>query len=182
MKPIFTIHAGEYLVASEIEGKLKELNVWIPSKDTGIDLLVTSQNNSKTASIQVKYSKDFSTTLVKQVFRPNIKAAGWWTLNRKKIQTSNADFWVFILYSLEKKNCDFVIINPKELLQIFDKTSRSNSSIHCYIWVTNHNTVFETRGLSNDDMQMICNNNYASADRDLQKYLNNWKPIILKLT
>lgn len=182
MKPIFTIHAGEYLVASEIEGKLKDLNVWIPSNDTGIDLLVTNQNNTKAASIQVKYSKDFSTTLVKQVFRQNIKAAGWWTLNRDKIQTSKADFWVFILYSLEIKNCDFIIIKPRELLNIFDKTNRSNRSIHCYIWVTNYNTVFESRGLSNDDIKKICSNNFTSADRNLQKYLNNWLPVIQKLT
>jgi hypothetical protein len=36
MKPIFTIHAGEYLVGSYIEEHYKYFNVWIPSKDTGI--------------------------------------------------------------------------------------------------------------------------------------------------
>jgi hypothetical protein len=34
MKPIFTIHAGEYLVAAEIEKSLKNVTVWLPSKDT----------------------------------------------------------------------------------------------------------------------------------------------------
>ena len=55
MKPIFTIHAGEYLVASYIEQKFKRFNVWIPSKDTGIDLLITDSNNKKTVSLQVKF-------------------------------------------------------------------------------------------------------------------------------
>ena len=182
MKSIFTIHAGEYLVGSEIESKLRDFNVWLPSKDTGIDLLVTNQANSKTATLQVKYSKDFSTTLVKQVFRSDIKGAGWWALKRNKIATSNADFWVFILNNLEKKNCDFVIIKPSELLQIFDHTNRSNNIIHCYIWVTNHDTVFETRGLSNNEMQLICKNNFTHVNRDLQRFLNNWNPIIKKLT
>src|SRR5690554_1866372 len=45
MQPLFTIHAGEYLVGSHIEQHLRDpngdkVNVWVPSKDTGIDLLV----------------------------------------------------------------------------------------------------------------------------------------------
>ena len=59
MKPLFTIHAGEYLVGSYIEKKYSNWHLWVPSKDTGIDLLVTNKNNSKTSSIQVKFSKDY---------------------------------------------------------------------------------------------------------------------------
>ena len=48
MRPIFSIHAGEYITGDFIEHKLKDnanrkLNVWIPSKDTGVDLLITNQ-------------------------------------------------------------------------------------------------------------------------------------------
>ena len=50
MRPIFTIHAGEYLVATEIEKKFRDLRVWIPSKDIGIDLLVTDERQNKVAS------------------------------------------------------------------------------------------------------------------------------------
>ena len=42
MKPIFTIHAGEYLVGTYIEKNFKKYNVWFPSKDRGIDLLVSA--------------------------------------------------------------------------------------------------------------------------------------------
>ncbi len=43
MRPLFTIHAGEYLVGSEIEQHFKKekLNVWIPSRGADIDLLVS---------------------------------------------------------------------------------------------------------------------------------------------
>jgi len=58
MKPIFSLHAGEYLVGTHIEENCKNLHVWLPSKDTGIDLLVTDQTNSKTVSLQVKFSKE----------------------------------------------------------------------------------------------------------------------------
>src|SRR5690554_7689567 len=67
MQPLFTIHAGEYLVGSHIEQHLRDpngdkVNVWVPSKDTGIDLLVTDKTNKKTTSLQVKFSKDFLLT------------------------------------------------------------------------------------------------------------------------
>ena len=78
MKPIFTIHAGEYLVASTLEKKFRDINIWLPSKDTGIDLLLINKTNTKTTSLQVKFSKDFSITHTKEIFRPNIRGAGWW--------------------------------------------------------------------------------------------------------
>jgi hypothetical protein len=40
MRPIFTVHAGEFLAGQYIEREFKK-NVWVPRKDTGIDLLVT---------------------------------------------------------------------------------------------------------------------------------------------
>ena len=58
MRPIFTIHAGEYLVATEIERAFPKLQIWIPSRDTGVDLLVTDRLQTKVASLQVKFSKD----------------------------------------------------------------------------------------------------------------------------
>jgi len=36
MKPLFTIHGGEYLVGCHIEQKFKRVNVWVPSRDTGV--------------------------------------------------------------------------------------------------------------------------------------------------
>ncbi len=60
MKPLFTIHAGEYLTGEYIEKKYPDWNVWIPSKDTGIDFLITNKQNKKSVSIQVKFSKDWN--------------------------------------------------------------------------------------------------------------------------
>ena len=63
MRTIFTLHAGEYITADYIErnvsdSKGKKSNVWVPGKDSGIDILVTNNDNSKCCSLQVKYSKD----------------------------------------------------------------------------------------------------------------------------
>lgn len=181
MKPIFTIHAGEYLVASGLEKKFKDLNIWLPSKDTGIDLLLTDKTNKKTASIQVKFSKDFNTTHVKENLRPNIKGTGWWTLNREKIESSKADFWVFVIYSFEKRSNDFVVIKPRELLKIYENLDRVGSIIHSYITVTTKKTAFETRGLSKSEVQAIGDNKFDNKQRALTQFLNNWTLVINEL-
>jgi hypothetical protein len=53
MRPLFTIHAGEYLVGAHIEQAHRRWRVWLPTKDTGIDLLVTDSTNGKAVSLQV---------------------------------------------------------------------------------------------------------------------------------
>lgn len=76
MRPIFTIHAGGYLVATEIEKKFRDLRVWIPSKDIGIDLLVIDARQNKVASLQVKFSKDHHATVGRPAGPPGIESDG----------------------------------------------------------------------------------------------------------
>lgn len=115
MQPIFNIHASEYLVGSHIEQNIrdisgKKLNVWIPSQDTGVDLLITNNENTKTTSIQVKFSKDFLITHGRPEYQDKLISCGWWNLNRNKIKESPADFWIFVLHTFNKKNMQYVII------------------------------------------------------------------------
>ena len=79
MKPLFTIHAGEYLVGSHIEKKYPNWHVWIPSADKGIDLLVSNTDNSKTTSIQVKSSKDYSPHSKNPVHREKLVGSSWFS-------------------------------------------------------------------------------------------------------
>ena len=119
MKPLFTVHAGEYLVGSHIEKHYKKWNIWVPSKDTGIDLLVTNANNTKTVSLQVKYSKDWTPNDAPSLVDSQLIASGWCCLQEKKIRQSNADLWVFVLPSFVEHSINFVIISPAELLRRF---------------------------------------------------------------
>ena len=59
MKSLFTIHAGEFVTGEHIERKFRKVNVWLPSRDTGTDLLVTDAKNKTSVSLQVKFSRDF---------------------------------------------------------------------------------------------------------------------------
>jgi hypothetical protein len=81
VKPLFTVHAGEFLVGCEIEKQFPSVNLWLPAKDTGIDLLVSNNDNTKTISLQVKFSRDYLVTHL-QDFRTSLRACGWWKLTR----------------------------------------------------------------------------------------------------
>jgi len=181
MRPIFTIHAGEYLVGSYIEEKFKDFNVWIPSKDTGVDLLLTDSKNKKTVSLQVKFSKDFLVTNMEDSFQRGLKSCGWWTLNQDKIKQSFADFWIFVLHSFNQKNKQYVIIEPEELLKKLTKLHGNVKTIQCYLWVTEKNKCWEARGLKKKEQILIANHIYDNKDRDFTKYLNNWELIKMRL-
>lgn len=181
MRPFFTIHAGEYLVGSYIESHFKNISVWVPSKDKGIDLLLTNSNNSKIVSIQVKFSKDFLTTHMDKLFQKGLRACGWWTLNRSKIQKSNADYWIFALHRFNDKDLQFIIIEPETLIQLFDSLNRAGNYIQSYIWVTEKNKAWETRNLKKQDQILIANHVFSDPIRDLSKYLNNWSAITNRL-
>jgi predicted nucleotidyltransferase len=190
MQPIFTIHAGEYLVGSHLEQNIRDkagnkINVWIPSKDTGIDLLVTSHDNTKMASIQVKFSKDFLVTHGRPEYQNKLVSCGWWTLNRDKIQKSPADYWIFVLHTFNQKNMQYVIIQPKELKQRLDALHPNVKSLQTYLWVTTDKNCWETRGLKKKDTDLIVTGNYNEKDnatRNFTEHLNNWAPIIEKIT
>lgn len=186
MQPIFTIHAGEYLVGSYIEQSLTDpngnkLNVWIPSKDTGVDFLITDRSNTKTISLQVKFSKDFLITHGRPEYQERLVSCGWWTLNREKIVNSEADYWVFVLHTFNAKNMQYVILTPKQLIQRLDSIHPATKSLQTYLWVSDDSRCWETRGLKKKETdELILRNGNVPKDRDFTEFLNNWDAIFTK--
>ena len=183
MKPIFSIHAGEYLVGTHIEETYKNLNVWLPTKDTGIDLLVTDQANSKTISLQVKFSKDFLGSLgngLSDAVATKVKSGGWWTFKREKIRDSRADLWILVLYRFSRRDYDLLVIEPAELLRRYDQFNRTGI-IQSYVWVTATGKCWETRGLNKRQQIELANDQFVDSARDLSAYLNNWSSLEAKL-
>jgi hypothetical protein len=183
MKPLFTIHAGEYLVGSQIEAHYPKWNVWIPSKDTGIDLLVTNAATTKAVSLQVKFSKDFNPTHHPHFLRSKLKAGGWWTHQEKKIKGSTANFWVFVLPSFAEREISYIIIPPHVLLRRLKTIhTKGEKRIHSYFWVTKKSRTkksrcWEGRGLKNSDKKRIASNSFHDKERDFTSFLNGWEQI-----
>jgi hypothetical protein len=177
MKPLFTIHAGEFLVASYIEQRFKDYLVWIPSRDSGVDLLLTDMDCKKAVSIQVKFSRDFLATHMTDALRPGLKACGWFTINPQKLSQSKANFWIFVLYPFNQQEIDFVIAPPSAILKMLSSLHGKVNSIQSYIWVTKKRRCWEARGLNRQDQLLVSNNLYRNPARDLTPYLNNWAAI-----
>lgn len=179
MKPLFTIHAGEFLVDHEIQRRFRRVNVWVPAKDTGIDLLVSNSKNSKTVSLQVKFSRDYLVTHAKHVLlNQELRACGWWTPTRKQIANSRADYWVFVLVGFANRSTDFIIIKPDDLLKRLDAIhGKATKKFQSYLWVTRKNMCWETRGLNRLEHLSIAGSSFEHSNRNFTAYLNNWKSI-----
>lgn len=173
MKTLFTIHAGEFLVGDFIERNFRSLNVWLPAKDTGVDLLVTNPDNQRAISLQVKFSRDYKNKPVLRL----LGADGWWKLNRKNIGRSRADYWVLVLLGFAHRSTDFVIIKPSALLRRLDAIHGEVETIQSYLWVTKDNRCWEARGLNKEEETQIVEGRYGQQDRDFTEYLNRWGPI-----
>ena len=179
MKPLFTVHAGEFIVGCEIEKQFRRVNVWLPGKDTGIDLLISNKDNTKTVSLQVKFSRDYLVTHIKDplVFR-HLRACGWWTPTREQIRRSHAQYWVFVLLGFTR-TAEFIIIKPEDLLnQLHSIRGRRNvQKLHTYFWVTQKGKCFETRDLPRTRQISYAEGRCHESERDFSQYLNNWTPI-----
>ena len=89
MKPMFTVHAGEFLVGDYINQKLgKKYEVWVPTKDRGTDLLVTHKKGKHSpVKLQVQFSRGYAS----QEFPPKeLPAYGWFSLNPMQVLASPA--------------------------------------------------------------------------------------------
>jgi len=182
MRPLFAVHAGEYLVGSHIEETYPRWHVWIPAKDTGIDLLVTNSANRKAVSLQVKFSKDFNPTHRPTLLQNKLRATGWWTHQPQKIQKSQADFWVFVLPSFIEHETSFIIVPPAELLRRFRAIhGRTGKRIDSYLWVTKTARCWEARGLPNPEQELIAFDRFADKSRDFTQYLDAWEQIEQRL-
>jgi len=177
MKSLFTVHAGEYLVGAQLELQFKRVNVWIPLRDTGIDLLVSDSHNQKTVSLQVKFSKDFLVTHMGPEFQKELRASGWWTINRDKLANSPADYWVFVLQGFASRSTDCVVVPRRELLRILLAVHGHRKIFQVYISVTERDKCWDTRGLSHAAQLQVARGDFKNKDRDLTQWLNNWTPV-----
>jgi len=157
MKPIFTIHAGEYLVGAELEKQCKDWEIWLPSRDVGTDLLIRHKTTRATKSIQVKFSKSWTETHTNVNFRKYFRTQGWWSLKKEKIKNSPADYWVFALYSFDTSKNDFLIFKKDELIKLYRSIDRWNlKTIQSYFWTLKNDTAFEGRGLKKNIKNLSC--------------------------
>lgn len=184
MRPLFTIHAGELVVANYIEKHHRSLQLWVPAKDTGIDLLVTNASNTRTVSLQVKMSHDYLAPKASSEFGRMQEAGGWLSLAHDKVAKSKADYWVIAIVSGDRsKDPQFIVIPPAKLLESLVATHGKAKRYQLYPWVMKHGTSKESplalngRGLLKEDRELLADGKLPPEllkPRDWTPYLNNW--------
>lgn len=175
MRPIFTLHAGEFLVGQHLENTFRDKRLWVPTKDTGVDLLVTNIKNTKAVSFQVKFSRDFLPIMkIASTMRRGLRSCTWFSLDENKIIKSTADYWVFVLMGFDNHSIDYAIIKPAELLRRLKRTGSGARKLQTYFWVTTNNRCWLTRDLTRLQQEQIAQGNFEDKDRDLTRHLNNW--------
>lgn len=177
MRPLFTIHAGEYLVGAYIERTYRRVNVWVPTRDAGVDLLVSDAKNSRSVSLQVKYSKDFLVTHWGPEFQKELRACGWWTIDRAKLVRSPAGYWVFVLQGFASRSTDFVVVPRAQLLKHLAAIHGRRKLYQVYLSVTERDSCWETRGLLRAEELKLAYGTFEHKWRNLTQWLNNWKAV-----
>lgn len=181
MKNIWSLEPGEVNVTREIRDHLKELEVFFPAKDVGVDLIAVKNlssplENRRVVSMQVKESGEYYT---KRGQKLGYKR-GWFTISAKKFHEyiHRVDFYIFVWYrqvsgrKRPRYKTYFIIVPTYELAERI-KHKKKGKKYHFYLSIRiggDENTVLDTRGiaLKNQDIEE------KKEFRDYSKYLNNW--------
>ena len=170
MKPIFTVHEGEFLVGDHINRKFGDkFNVWVPTKDIGVDLLVTRKHGArKSVGLQVKFSRSFD---IHQELTRHVLATSWYTLDPKKIRSSEADVWVFVFMTLRHERY-FVLLPTVELRKRVPRTCGSKWNL--YLWAYADGSCYQVRDLNLDDRLSAVHRGVRDKQRDYSTWFENW--------
>jgi len=177
MKPIFTIHEGEFLVGDHINRALgHRFNVWVPTKDVGVDLLVTRRDGAgKAVGLQVKFSRSFD---IPEELTRHVLATSWYTLDPKKVRRSQADLWVFVFMTLRHETY-FVVIPTTELQKRMPRGPGGKWNL--YLWAYADGSCYQVRNLNLMGRLSAVRRGVQDPKRDFSKWFDNWK-LLEKLT
>ena len=170
MKPLFTIHEGEFLVGDLISRRFASTyEVWVPVKDTGVDLLVTAKSvRRKPVKIQVKFSRGY---YPKQLSFDELLAWGWYTLNPTKIRKSAADLWIFAILTLRHEPY-FIVVPTGDLKK---RVPRGRHKVwHLYLAVLPKEKCYDMRGVPGTERLAVIHDGVQDPRMDYSQYLENW--------
>ena len=187
MRPIFTIHAGEFIFGEEVERVAPKARLWMPTKDTGVDFFITGALRKSGVGVQVKMSRDYRPLQASSKFDEALEGAGWFVFSAKKLATSEADIWSLLVVSRERrKRPYFINIPPRVLLENLRRVHGEQTSYHLYVWVisarkiagnpsSNELLCLEGRNIKEEGKAAIVTGDFQFGDRNLTKYLESWE-------
>ena len=170
MKPIFTIHEGEFLAGDKINRTFgRKYDVWVPTKDHGVDLLVTRKGRKgRAAALQVKFSRSFD---IPPELARHVVATSWFRLEPRKIRKSAADLWVFVILTLRHEQ-HFLLVPRRELQKRVPRSASKRWDM--YLWVYGDGSCYQVRDLDPDERLDTVRHGVHDPHLDFSDWLENW--------
>lgn len=103
---LWSLNTDEAIVAGILRAETKkDIEIYIPlnSQMKDIDLILVNTKNNKIKTIQVKGSKAYEPSK-KQIKDYGYGSFGWIELNKKAVEKSIADYFIFMVYVIEQFN------------------------------------------------------------------------------
>lgn len=171
MKPIFTIHEGAFLVGDHINRKFgRKYNVWAPTKDSGVDLLVTRKSGGgRPVALQVKFSRSFE---IHAELTRHVLATSCYSLNPKKVRQSHAHLWVFVFMTLRHERY-FVLLPTVELRKLVPRSCGPNWWL--YLWAYANGSCYQVRDLNLEGRMNAVHHGVHDQHRNFSKWFENWR-------
>lgn len=176
MRPLFTLHAGEFLVGEIIEKEFPDCQVWVPATDARVDLLVTNSAKRTFVGLQVKLSKDFSSK-EDAFFEQRLESFGWWSLKEEKIRQSEADFWVFVLYNFNSRKARHLVVPTQILFKKLVSIHGDISDFKVDLMLTATGKCWEVRGLQKTEQRSIARGHAGDQSRDFSQFIDAWDQV-----
>lgn len=141
MKNHYSLNPGEFFVVEELRTKRKDLEVYIPVKDHGWDLLAIKGDGTPPVRIQVKESRTHS------------RGNSWHQVRKDKLQ--DADVFVFVTYVPEVSGAktrftqDYVVVPCSDLEQKC-KAKKTSKGIYRFYFGYKDGQLMDFRGDQQD--------------------------------
>ena len=168
--------ASQYLVGTHLELVFRGCRVWVPSKDSGIDLLLTNASCSRTVPLQVKYSRDYVDSSPADLAFAGITRSSFISVQRRKLKTSPARYWIIVLHSFVSKSPRFLIVTPRELLKRIEAHHGHQDTYRLYFCVIGETKCWELRCPVAEKRKALASGSIAPS-RDFSGFLDDWSRI-----
>lgn len=167
VRNLWSLEPGECIIAEEILDKLKDVEVFFPVHDVGVDLLVV--RGKKHVGIQVKESRYY----VGRAWKSGHVGHSWQQLKRIKFDRSKGkvDFYVFLTYlpiqtehKVSSFGYKFLIVPSSELEKRMTVKDAGKRSVYSFYFHFQDKNVWDERVTGTLDDPLT----------DYRQFLNAW--------
>jgi hypothetical protein len=119
--------------------------------------------------LQVKFSRGFG---IREELTRHLIATSWYTLDPRKIRSSQADLWVFVILTLRHEEY-YVVMPTRELRKCIPRGSGIKWNL--YLWVFSDGSCFQVRDLGKEELLDVHYRGVRDRRRDFSRWRENWK-------